>query len=237
MGFFSDVTKMGGGSGGDDAPMSRGVLEFIGGGVAKEPTIDPRTAALTQAQVDEFQRFQQLSKQLTPQQLRLLGIGEGFISEEAGLEEQTRIGNLRRLQSALAGDVPSPGLERDIEHERALLQESIARRGQQRGTAEAQRQGRFLEASLIARENARNQQIQQSGALNLQQAGVLGQRVQQLGAIPQQQAGLIQAGGIPIQSLEAQRGVQTQFELAALQQRMQTEKNLFDLGGSFASMG
>ena len=135
---------------------------------------------------------------------------------------------------------PSPAaLERDIAREGGILGEDIARRGQRGGTAEAQRRGAFAEASLIARESARNAEIAQRGQqfsqFQIVQSNLLSQRLAQLrgeslGAIP-----LIQAGATALQPSLQQQQLGFQSNLVGAQGRQSLFGGLGELGGTLLS--
>lgn len=233
MGFFSDVAGFGEGFLGK-------AKSALGLEAAEIPDLSPGAQNLANLGVRfTRQQIEQL-QQLQPFQLAQLGFGKNeqgnivqLSNEErlAALTPTQRLGeeNLLALQQrqgqALRGEISSPGLERDIARERGILQESIARRGQQRGTAEAQRQSSFLESSLIAREQARNQQILQSSQLagqgQITQGNVLGQNLSLLGGVSTQGIGLIGAGQAAISPFQQQQQMQLQAQQQASANRAQ----------------
>lgn len=212
---------------------------ILGTGAPEVPGLGPVGTEIQDIQLQQLRQAQQLGQQFLPQQLAQLGFAQDeqgairrLTPEEASAalspEQQRAQANIaqlqERLRAGLAGELPvSPGLEADIEKQQNILQESIARRGQQRGTAEAQRQGQFQRASLIAREEGRRADISQTANILAQQRGlgenVLGQRLAQLQGIAQGGLPLIGAGATALQpSLQQQ---QLGFQANQLQQQAQ----------------
>lgn len=200
--------------------------ELFGTEDPEVPELSPEAQAVQAGQFAQLQRAGGLQQELQPFQLAQLGFtrdAEGNLrrlTEEEQLPAQQAQALLQqRFLSALRGEIPSPALERDIERQRALLGEDIARRGQIGGTAEAQRRGAFQEASLIARESARQAQLTQTGQIQTGQANLLSQRLAQLRGEPLAAIPLIQAGATALQPSLQQQQLGFQSKLAGQQAR------------------
>ena len=229
-----------------------GFFAELFGQEADVPELDATGQAIQQLQLEQLQRAGGLQEELQPFQLAQLG----FTRDEDGTlrqmsteerlanltpQERLRQQNLELLQQrfgqALGPGLPSPGLERDIESQRALLLEDIARRGQLGGTAEAQRRGAFQEASLVARDTARRADISNIAQLGLQletgQSNLLAQRLAMLRGESTSSLPFIQAGATALQPSLQQQNLGFQSNLFGAQSR----QGLFGGLGELAGLG
>lgn len=232
MGFWGDIVSIGTlGAVGDDGWLYDTDVEG-----PKVPGLSAQGQQTQALQARTLTKTEELLSQLLPQQLAALGLTrednkiramtQQEVYAQMTPEERLSQENIQlmqqRLGAALRGEIPvSPGLEADIERERGILQESIARRGQMGGTAEAQRMGAFTQASLVARDEARNQAMNLASQLSTQQRGLqsnlVGQRIAQLSGLGTQALPLVSAGTSALGSHLQQQQLQYDSNLRQLE--------------------
>lgn len=219
--------------------------EILGIEKVDVPELGATGQAIQAGQLEQLQAAGGLQQQLQPFQLAQLGLTRDeqgnlrqLAPEEFAPEQQAQALLQQRFLSALRGETPvSAGLERDIERQRALLGEDIARRGQRGGTAEAQRTGAFQEAALISREQARNQQVTQAQQGLAGGQNLLAQRLAMLRGEPVAGVSLVGAGTQALQPSLLQQQMQFQANIGQQQAKSALLGDIGQLAGSFFGGG